>query len=239
MKAVLYVKKEKPYLYGMYSGFESRYGYHLTNDKKVYVQHNVLNGKIIAECDFEVEDIVYKYIHERDQFGILHNGAWYEYKELNVAHHECDLASRSGFKDGSSLFDYLFDYLDSENGYAVNTKNLNVLDKPRELSDFDQVNNCCFEKEIDRDWEGLPIYACIYTNCCKYKSDGHTCDKHYYPIKHINGMSKVFDNQSCEWKYIISISPQEACNILNYKQDVLIRRNVLKETKSWEKNQKH
>lgn len=232
MKAVLCVKKEKPYLYGMYSGFESRYGYHLTNDKKVYDQHNVLNGKIVAECDYEIEDIVYKHIHERDRFGILHNEAWYEYKELNVAHHKCNLASRSGFKDSSSLFDYLFDYLDSKDGKAINIKNLHIFDEPREMDEgFSQVNNCCFEKEVDKDWEGLPIYACVFTNGCRYQSDGHTCDKHFYPLKRIHNMSKVFDDRDCKRKYIISITPQEACDILNHKQDALIRRNVLKEMK--------
>ena len=114
-------------------------------------------------------------------------------------------------------------------GYATHIKNLYMFDEPRELSEFDQVNNCCFEKEIDKDFEGLPIYACVFKNGCKYQSDGHTCDKHFYPLKRIHNMSKVFDNNDCEWKYVISVSPEEMCRIANKEQTVLVRKNMLKE----------
>ena len=39
------------------------------------------------------------------------------------------------------------------------------------------------------------------------------------------------DKQYYKYKYILSVTPQEACNILNHKQDILIRKNVLKEMK--------
>ena len=114
-------------------------------------------------------------------------------------------------------------------GKAIHIKNLNIFNEPRELSELDQVNNCCFEKEVDKDWEGLPIYACVFTNGCKYQSEGHTCDKHYFPLKHIHNMSKVFDNRDCKWKYVIALSSKEISNILKEKQTVIIRKNVLKE----------
>ena len=144
MKLVLYCSNVKSYLYKTEKPMiEKKFGdYHTQLNKAVLTEN--LNGKILAECDFEVDKIEYKHIKERDKFGILHNEAWYEYKGLNVSHYDCDLASRSGFDDKHSLFDYLFDYLiDKEgypkDGYAVSIKNLHIFDEPRELDDYEYI----------------------------------------------------------------------------------------------------
>jgi hypothetical protein len=233
MKLLLYCTKAKPYLRKLDNYFLDNHKDNYYWSKGQTTPFN-FNGKIVAECDYDVEEIKYKHIKERDQFGILHSEVWYEYKGLNVCNYKCDLTSRSGFKDDDSLFDYLFEYLRnkegySQDGYAIHIKNLHIFDEPKELNEFDQVNNCCFEKEVDKDWEGLPIYACVFTNGCRYQSDGHTCDKHFFPIKHIKGMTKVYDTQDYEWKYIMSLSPQEMCRILNREQTIIIRKKVLKE----------
>ena len=116
IKALLYCTKTKPYLYGMYSGFESRYGYHLTNDKNVYNQHSVLNGKIVAECDYEVEKI-----------NII-DGAFTTHT-LN----EKELLNKSCL-----TFHQMFDYFaDTFNyGYAIHIKNLHIFDEPKELNEY-------------------------------------------------------------------------------------------------------
>lgn len=73
MKLVLYCPKTKPYLFDfILDQYPNRYGLYDTK-KDCDSEEEALNGKIVGECDFEVEKIEYKHIHERDKFGILHN----------------------------------------------------------------------------------------------------------------------------------------------------------------------
>ena len=168
-----------------------------------------LNGKIIIECDFEVEKIEYKHIKERDQFGLLHNEAWFEYKGLNVTHYECDLASRSGFKDAHSLWEYLFEYLiDKEgypqDGYVINIKNLHIFDEPRNPEDY-----------LTWDWveySSGPVYAIPKKLLTK-----------------ITRMTKVMSLKYDSGDYVIPLSPEEMCRIANKEQTSIIVKRVLKE----------
>ena len=207
MKLLLYCTKAKPYLVERLPFNEKKF--YQCRKKNDYYS---LNGKIVAECDFEVEyfNVLSKTIEGYKEF---------ERKDVNYVLERSCLSY-------TELVDYLGE---NKVGYTIHIKNLHIFDNPRELKDFDQVNNCCFEKEVDKDWEELPIYACVFTNCCRYQSDGHTCDKHFYSLKRIHNMSKVFDNKDCKWKYVISLSPQEMCRVANKEQTALVRRSVLKE----------
>lgn len=126
MKLLLYCTKSKPYLYGMFSGVfcESKYGYHLTNDNNVCESHHrVFNGKIVAECDFEVEEILYS--DETDIFWT---------KTLR----EEELCERSCLEQ-EDLSEYLnlIDSYSGNSGYAIHIKNLHIFDKPRELFNYE------------------------------------------------------------------------------------------------------
>ena len=136
MKLLLYCTKAKPYLYGMYSGFESKYGYHTTNDKNVSKEHTVLNGKIVAECDFEVEEIK-PCISPIDKKP-------YAYMTKTL--------ERWDILEASCLtFDKLDNYLKPKfSGYAIHIKNLNIFDKPRELSDYKGNSKGNFFKIIEK-----------------------------------------------------------------------------------------
>lgn len=204
-KVLLLVKKEKPKLYNTDKGLvlsDFELGEHFNN--KV-----LLNGRIVAECEVEFEDIVYKHIHERDQFGILHNEAWYEYKGLNVSHYECDLTSRSGFEDSDTLFDYLFEALRNKEGYSQDGKAI-------QIKNVTELN-----KTIDELWafdkQGLPYK----TNVIK------------------SGMRVSFARfMELHEDIALWVSPKEAYNILNGKQDILIRKKFSKKKKQveYEKN---
>lgn len=224
IKLLLYCTKAKPYLvhHTEYCSLAPNeyidYGYEFRKGNDLY--ENELNGKIVAECDYEVEEI---------EDRVSYFDSWF-----NEGHHTKTMRAKELIKksclDHIQLTEYLGEGDPNEVlGYAIHIKNLHIFDEPRELKDFDQVNNCCFEKEVDKDWEGLPIYACVFTNCCRYQSDGHTCDKHFYPLKRIHNMSKAFDNRDCKWKYVISLSPQEMCKVANKEQTALVRRDILKE----------
>lgn len=115
MKLLLYCTKANSYLYGMYSGFESKYGYHLTNDKKVFEQHNVLNGKIVAECDFEVEEISIE-------------------KCLVAENYTTNTMDMNKLLKCSCLTEH--ELINYEPKYAIHIKNLHIFDEPKELYDY-------------------------------------------------------------------------------------------------------
>ena len=93
--------------------------------------NNDLNGKIVAECDYEVEEITYNYLGNPfyDFYGMqLHTKAL---KESGL--------SQLSRINSNELRKYLLrtedDYIAPlEVGYAIHIKNLHIFDKPRELS---------------------------------------------------------------------------------------------------------
>ena len=119
------------------------------------------NGKIVAECDFEIEKIEYKHIKERDKFGILHNEAWFEYRGVNIGNEDCDLPNKSCL-----TVEEIFDYLINKNGYAIHIKNLHIFDKPKELSDFNRIIETTYGEEPDATITKAPqnMMRCCYEN---------------------------------------------------------------------------
>lgn len=194
IKLLLYCTKSKPQIF-----------YEPSLDKPFVcgyekVKNKQLNGKIVAECDFEVEEIEYIHIKERDEIGILHNAVWYEYKGKNIWLSECDLSIKSCL-----TADEIDDYLINKSGYAIKIKNLHIFDKPRELNFYHNA-------ELD---------ICLLKNAPQnmmYVYD-------YKGIKKENGIYKnIFE------KYIlISIRPEWLCKILNGEKTIEVRKKVLKE----------
>lgn len=90
----------------------------------------ILNGKIVAECDFEVEELR---LDNDDPLGAY----WYETETLN----KYEVLEKSCLTD-DELFDYLGEY---NEGYAIHIKNLHIFDKPKELSNY-CIKQCQFSK---------------------------------------------------------------------------------------------
>jgi len=118
MKLLLYCTKGKPILSEVeyFYGDEDRTGYEcIPNTKKgnKYLEQmglgEVLNGKIVAECDFEVE---------------WYDTSWY-----------CnDFIEHNGLEKSCLTKEQLFDYVKGRNEfYAIHIKNLHIFDKPYEL----------------------------------------------------------------------------------------------------------
>ena len=60
MKLLLYCTKAKPYLYKTEKPMiEKMFGDYHTQLNKALLNNDCLNGKIVAECDFEIEKIKY------------------------------------------------------------------------------------------------------------------------------------------------------------------------------------
>ena len=83
--------------------------------------HPELNGKIVAECDYEVEDLR---IVDDDPLG----GYWYETKTLS----ENEVLEKSCLTS-----DEVYEYLGDDNeGYAIHIKNLHIFEEPRNIKDY-------------------------------------------------------------------------------------------------------
>ena len=127
-KALLYCNKSKPYLLcEPYMDENKPCRLLRTNmDKVIYncAKENAVNGKIVAECDFEVEKII----------------------PINVSEDDYDYGLSSGknlLKDSCLYNEDICEYLDDYNGetifkkgYAIHIKNLHIFDEPKELSEF-------------------------------------------------------------------------------------------------------
>ena len=138
MKLLLYCTKGKPLFLtygdcdnGDYATYfeeyvcDNRY-YDYEYDYKVIEPKDFLNGKIVAECDFEVEKMLLK--PGPLSFGI--DGLYYVCEKSKLSgkdgtlNEKCQLTNRE-------LVDYLvFD------GYAIHIKNLYIFNKPKELSNY-------------------------------------------------------------------------------------------------------
>ena len=171
----------------------------------------LLNGKIVAECDFEVEEIV---SHRNE----------YETKTFS----EFGLCDKSCLTH-QELFDYFKNRSDNEkynhNGYAIHIKNLHIFDEPKELSEYTKnVEHC----KCDECLENCKKYCKYYyakNNITQTINTG--CIKYALFYKAPQNMMYVFDGE--EKKILISIRPEHLCKELNGEKEIELRKIVLKE----------
>ena len=131
-KLLLYCTKAKPYLefkqiprtlMDIDNSFE---GYRCSWKRTEDDENFQLNGKIVAECDFEVEEIT----NCGTSFMIM------KYDDLQDNYRYTNEIAR-----GSCLeYNDLKRYLGTNNGYAIHIKNLHIFDKPRELKEYYKDN---------------------------------------------------------------------------------------------------
>jgi len=180
LKLLLYSTKAKPQLVKHNNGFNLNNLPKCNWELKEYEEIE-LNGKIVAECDYEVEEI--------DTMALSEH-VYDDYYNDNI-----DRISKESGLTCKQISDYLGSTWDSE-GYAIHIKNLHIFDEPRELRFYYQ----------------------------KYKGD-----KHLYNIEKAPRNMMIAIGKQGDVYGLISVTPQEACNILNHKQVVLIRKKVLRE----------
>ena len=127
MKLLLYCTKGKPYLYKTEDTTYPAYpiGYHTDKDLKLKLSNTNelanLNGKIVAECDFEVEKL-----------QIVYGKGW-ETKTIKGTENIEKLTCLNR--------DKLYQYCKG-NGYAIHIKNLHIFDEPRELNEYYRYYSC-------------------------------------------------------------------------------------------------
>ena len=125
-KMLLYCTKAKPYLYFGDDLGEDEYGmiynpqWLLTTDS-CFDKDYAVNGKIIGECDYEIEEIK----HYMDCGGYF----WYYTQKF------CDRTLEGKTKLSQKDIN---NYLKGKTGYAIHIKNLHIFSKPRELKFYYQ-----------------------------------------------------------------------------------------------------
>ena len=131
-KLLLYCTKAKPYLefkqiprtlMDIDNSFE---GYRCSWKRTEDDENFQLNGKIVAECDFEVEEIT----NCGTSFMIM------KYDDLQDNYRYTNEIARGSCLD----YNDLKRYLGTNNGYAIHIKNLHIFDKPRELKEYYKDN---------------------------------------------------------------------------------------------------
>ena len=151
IKLLLYCTKQPPYLIR----FGNCYGYNQFDTSFCKEEHisayeygqEILNGKIVAECDFEVEH--------------LYN-AYSPYRENDIHYFDTDTLNEAELIKKSCLSNLeLENYFKNKNGYAIHIKNLNIFDKPRELSEY--------SKRIGDDFQVLGNAPKNMMKCCEIK----------------------------------------------------------------------
>lgn len=137
LKLLLYTCKTKPYL-NDYRLMENCNQFVVMNKP-----YNQLNGKIVAECDFEVENIY------------LNNNVIMGTETLN----SYDLVVKSKVE-----IEQMRNYLKGKNGYAIHIKNLHIFDEPKELGNYKGDSKGNFFKVIEKAPQNM-MYA--------YDNDGN------------------------------------------------------------------
>lgn len=224
MKLLLYCTKAKPYLWDNkeFCEFiqkeegviEPRYVLGNKVSKKEAIKRNCceainLNGKIVAECDFEVEEII-EYLDNCYNTETLGGFALQSRSCLNAIE--------------------LDNYLKNKGGYAIHIKNLHIFDGPKELSEYytrikykDRLNDykgtdVIFPAVKTRENLYERVYDCVY--CKKLEKASQNMQK-----------IVVFNKETNEYEYaiLISIQPEWLCKILNGEKTIEVRKKVLKE----------
>lgn len=202
MKLLLYCTKTHPYFYKS----KSRNGLYILQNRRLdsIMRGTELNGKIVAECDFKVEEIV--------NSKLFNN---YETWELGYR----DLLSKSNLTENE-----IVRYLGTQNilhkvykryscncGYAIHIKNLHIFDEPKELNDY-----CRF----DENGALIPITKAPQNMMYATQHLGEPM----YVENHYIGLDDYFEDY-----ILISIRPEWLCKILNKEKTIEVRRKVLNE----------
>lgn len=152
----------------------------------------IINGKVVAKFTLrEVEEIKFHILTKTNTYGIQRTEATFTAKTLSY---------RELTKLSCLAGDYLMEYLNDTDGYAWHISDLQIFDKPRELSDFKQ-SKLPWPDKVKR---GIPWEEKYYYALGKF----HT--EHLGKNKTINEIRDEFDKSIS-----IKHAPQSWCYVEN------------------------
>lgn len=204
-KLVLCCSKVKPYLYANISALEEPLNINIkdvfftTYDTNNY-KRTPLNGKVIVECDVEIEKIFFQC--QKDKTGWTNYG----YKTDSLKNSELYAKSYRSF---SLLDDYFCGREHNQKvGYAIHIKNLHIYEKARELDEFEKGNL----PELDFTDNFVDDNYYELTRVLKTPSSA----------------IKVRDMKDYQYKFLLSRDSFELSRILNGKQTVIVVKKLPK-----------
>ena len=223
MKLLLYCTKAEPYLIK----FGNEYGYNQFDTSYCKNEHvspyeygsEILNGFIVAECDYEIEKINYSFYDYTNWF-------------YSTARIDSDLLYRNSCISENKMSEYLRPKLlmrSQDNiGYAIHLTNLHIFDKPKHLTQLTKMNwqeniEACVKRKGFCNF-GFSSKGDKWIGCIKAQLD-----------RAPQNMMKVIDwnGENC---ILISIKSEWLCKILNKEKTIEVRKRVLKEMVSNEQS---
>lgn len=203
----------KPYLKKYWFNGENGAGYTYDTsfcENEGYDSEQNLNGKALIQCDYDIEEIKTIVLDNYSEDDTYKNIS-YTTKTLNAS----QLRQRC-----CKYYDDMVNCLNDNNGYAIHLKNIEILDEPKELSDFTVRSH--------RDYDTMTCDSCTNTNIkCE------NCPNYY----HYNNIVKMPKNliKVCEWdlndNILLSRNPKEMLQIISGEQTTIILKRILKEMK--------
>ena len=216
MKLLLYCTKSKPLLWDNRSfkkymeekGIEEP-SFITSNDMQTSFVADLLNGKIVAECDFEVEEI-------KELGG--GEGLLFYTKTLDCL----EIVKKACLKT-EELADYLYKEYEDSKGYAIYIKNLNIFDKPRELDYYTIVK----KDDTFVGWHLEQLKKAPQSMMRIITRQEEDVSAKWVYHKFFNACIEL--DKGFREKVLISIRPEWLCKILNGEKTIECRKRVLKE----------
>lgn len=201
VKVLLYCTKKTPYLI--------KDDFPLENEPIYYTQYKEdprccglpLNGKIVAECEVETEEIDYYFHYEPPvDIGV---GVLPEFEEEGYVRRRFEAYEGDEELSTKTCLSYeqLDNYLKKKKGYALHISNLKIFDKTKRCQD-----DFLYQRKIEPNFYNVEYFR-----------------------KAPQNMMKVIDAYGDDEYILISVRPEWLCKILNGEKTIEVRKKVLKE----------
>lgn len=213
VKCLIYCSKAKPYLYktnfvkieDIKKGIWDKLVYEVDNNERLYLngeKKEKLNGKIVASFDCEkVEEFTTDYRGNKEQ-------------NKRIMIDSCvPLGDLVDYQKGNHLL------------YAIHISNLEIFDKPKELSDF--VYLTC-----GHDLCSKCKYYDIWASCCPNEIPLEKAPQNMMSVWERKNTFNLETYERRKSQYVlISIRPEWVCKILNGEKTIEVRKQVVKALK--------
>lgn len=201
VKVLLYCTKKAPYLVKDDFPLENEPIYYIHYKKDPRCCGLPLNGKIVAECEVETEEIDYYFHYEPPvDIGV---GVLPEFEEEGYVRRRFEAYEGDEELSTKTCLSYeqLDNYLKKKKGYALHISNLKIFDKPKRYQD-----DFLYQRKIEPNFYNVEYFR-----------------------KAPQNMMKVIDAYGDDEYILISVRPEWLCKILNGEKTIEVRKKVLKE----------
>lgn len=244
MKLFLCCKKTKPYL--------TKAEYYVCDENKEYTKFlidkskkdlkifggDILNGKVLAECDFKIEEIACGIVEYKYSVNGCGEAFFENSQEDNTIYLGLNISYRDLLKKSCFTPDQLENYLGTNSGYIFYIEDLNIYEEPKNASSFKRD----FKKDEPCEFERTGFPSAIQPSMKYYISLGKNENSKFELLalaKDLEDIPNVlksiyyYDEEVKHWKqgYMLTLDSIQMENILNKKQTIIIRKSIPKALK--------